>query len=654
MALLLKNNAYSQLAASLTDIATSLTVTTGHGNRFPIAANPDYFKITLQDAANNIEIVKVTARANNADTMTIERAQEGTVARAWNIGDIVELRITAGISAPLGVLAEAATAADIRTAIGAFASAGGSISGNTDITGTLQVIGNLSYTGTLTGGTGVVNIGSGQIYKDAAGLVGIGNATPGRQLSVGSAGAVTTIQVTNSVTGSAAGDGGIFQMVNSDLVVSNQEAGSLQLGTAGGTRFTIDSAGNAGLGVTPSAWGTVKSLDISTWASFAGFTNQVGMSGNAYFDGSVYRYKQTAVATRYEQNNSGSHFWFTAPSGTAGDPITFTQAMTLTQGGNLLVGTTTDTSDRIRATDGSGNMFITGQSIAQNRSPNSGAVADAGAFSQQITLGTGTGAIQFFTSGAVGGAITERGRFTSGGYFKATNNGQYLDGASTPNDATNTASHFFYGTQDGPNLTSSNRNTGSSVFSFMSDLVTGSAGFHFVGRTNITNVIQILANGNVQNTNNSYGPISDVKLKENIADAPSFLDRFMQLRFVTYNLKESLGYNPEKQLGWIAQEVEQVFPSLVYDNIDTEQVTKTRIVEVPAVLDEEGNEVTPATTREEEYTESVPTGTVTKALKASIISVIQGKVIQEQQAIIEQQGAVLADLLARVAALEAQ
>ena len=43
---------------------------------------------------------------------------------------------------------------------------------------------NLAYTGTLTGGTGVVNLGSGQFYKDASGNVGIGTSSPASKLHV--------------------------------------------------------------------------------------------------------------------------------------------------------------------------------------------------------------------------------------------------------------------------------------------------------------------------------------------------------------------------------------------------------------------------------------------------------------------------------------
>jgi hypothetical protein len=55
----------------------------------------DYFYATLIDTSNNLEIVKVTARAT--DTMTIVRAQDGTTARAYNVNDRFELRPTAAL-----------------------------------------------------------------------------------------------------------------------------------------------------------------------------------------------------------------------------------------------------------------------------------------------------------------------------------------------------------------------------------------------------------------------------------------------------------------------------------------------------------------------------------------------------------------------------
>jgi hypothetical protein len=54
----------------------------------------------------------------------------------------------------------------------------------------------------------------------------------------------------------------------------------------------------------------------------------------------AFNYKTTGDATTLYSQLSGAHKWFTAPSGTAGNPITFTQAMTLDASGNLGIGVT--------------------------------------------------------------------------------------------------------------------------------------------------------------------------------------------------------------------------------------------------------------------------------------------------------------------------
>ncbi len=93
MSVKFSNNGHSTLAASLTSSGTSITVASGHGSRFPSLSSGEYFYATLIDASNNLEIVKVTARSS--DVLTVTRAQEGTTARAYAIGDRVELRVTA-------------------------------------------------------------------------------------------------------------------------------------------------------------------------------------------------------------------------------------------------------------------------------------------------------------------------------------------------------------------------------------------------------------------------------------------------------------------------------------------------------------------------------------------------------------------------------
>lgn len=111
--------------------------------------------------------------------------------------------------------------------------------------------------------------------------------------------------------------------------------------TGGTERLRVDAAGNLGLGVTPSAWGnTYKVSQIGAGGGLWGrttTTTQVGITSNVYNDNSVERYIGSNFAAEYLQA-SGAHYWYTAPSGTAGNAITFTQAMTLDASGNLTVG----------------------------------------------------------------------------------------------------------------------------------------------------------------------------------------------------------------------------------------------------------------------------------------------------------------------------
>ena len=88
-----KNNASSTLASGITDTDLSLSVSTGDGNLFPTLTGSDIFLVTLSGTVG-YEIVKVTARST--DTFTIVRAQEGTTAKAFAMGDKVEMLITAG------------------------------------------------------------------------------------------------------------------------------------------------------------------------------------------------------------------------------------------------------------------------------------------------------------------------------------------------------------------------------------------------------------------------------------------------------------------------------------------------------------------------------------------------------------------------------
>lgn len=105
MALLFSNNASGTLANTLNDVDTTAVLDSGQGALFPSPTGGDTFYASVEDSAGNLEIISCTARS--ADTLTITRAQEGTVAQTFTAGARLELRITAATLATLVQSADA-------------------------------------------------------------------------------------------------------------------------------------------------------------------------------------------------------------------------------------------------------------------------------------------------------------------------------------------------------------------------------------------------------------------------------------------------------------------------------------------------------------------------------------------------------------------
>ena len=150
------------------------------------------------------------------------------------------------------------------------------------LTGTTTAT-NLAYTGTLTGSTGILNVGSGQVYKDASGNVGIGTSSPSQKLHV----AGNIFAATGVTLGAAGGEGGeiAFQNISGTILgmidVDGGNNWRFYNGLATPTifytnateRMRIDSSGNVGIGTTnPSAKLDVSGVTRST-------TFSVGASG---------------------------------------------------------------------------------------------------------------------------------------------------------------------------------------------------------------------------------------------------------------------------------------------------------------------------------------------------------------------------------------
>ena len=334
--------------------------------------------------------------------------------------------------------------------------------------------------------------------------------------------------------------------------------------TIAGVKTFNDNAvfnGNVGIGATPSAWnvGYTRAIEIGSyldngiiWSSLNSQHSHIGIGANFYVDNSMTtRYKDSYPASQYQQE-VGRHLWFIAPSGTAGNTITWKNAMTL---------------------DASGSLNVVGNTV----------------------------------SGYVAGNYAAPGTVYNGVF--ATDSSSYT---------------VMYG------------RTASDYSAIFNGVVGG------IGKA------VILANGNFQSATNSYGSTSDIKLKENIVDTSPKLEKLMHVKVRNFNY---IG-DEQKQIGVVAQEIEQIFPSIVYETKDTKQVEVKKVRQVidkEAVLSEDGVVLEEATYKDEEYTEleTVETGETTKNVKYSVIYMMMLKAMQEQQETIN-------DLKARVEVLEAR
>jgi hypothetical protein len=186
---------------------------------------------------------------------------------------------------------------------------------------------------------------------------------------------------------------------------------------------------------------------------------------------------------------------------------------------------------------------------------------------------------------------TERMRITSGGFIKASNNGSYI--------GVNGAYHEFRNTN-------TNATDNVAIITVLGSTSNNASNYHYIAVTDGSDKMFVYGNGNIVNTNGSYGTLaSDRRLKENIVSATPKLDDIMRLNVVNFNL---IG-NEDKHIGFIAQEMQEVFPSFVYQN-DTRK------------YDDDGNLISG-------YEDSL-------GLKVGMEFAILTKCIQEQQAQIEE------------------
>jgi len=190
---------------------------------------------------------------------------------------------------------------------------------------------------------GTYTIGNSLVYDNGT------NILIGKTTSTG--GLVQISNGTNMYNFDYDASGPYFTTVNNANTVYKRftlDASELYFNIAASPKMILNASGNLGLGVTPSAWySTFQAFQFgANGSSIFGRSenNMAAFASNAYVNSAgSFTYINTNTASYYQQLN-GQHQWYNAPSGTAGAAITFTQAMTLTASGRLLIGTPTEAS----------------------------------------------------------------------------------------------------------------------------------------------------------------------------------------------------------------------------------------------------------------------------------------------------------------------
>ena len=311
--------------------------------------------------------------------------------------------------------------------------------------------------------------------------------------------------------------------------------------------LVLDSSGNLGLGVTPSGWSGYKAIDVGSNAVMSGSTSAALANNGYYGGGSNWTYKNSSFAGLYQIQNDGKHVWSLAPSGTAGNAITFTQAMTLAANGNL---------------------GITGSSFDIN--PASG--------NPNITLREGNtfrGYIEANSAGLLfgtGAAATERARIdSSGNLLVGTTSGSRKFNVETTE---NTGSEIAYFSHNA----ATTANQYGVVFRLVGDPNgTGNSFLNCLG--NVTQRAAIRSNGGIANYQANDVNLSDRREKTNFAPAEDYLSKICAIPVQTFNYADqNLEEDPGLTLGVVAQDVQAVAPELVMEsNWGTEEEPKMRL-----------------------------------------------------------------------------
>ncbi len=503
------------------------------------------------------------------------------------------------------------------------------------------------------------NADASRLTIDSSGNIGVGTSSPDRTIHCHNSSNTTNVRAkfSNGTTGEGASDGFEIGINGSDpahAVLVNYENSPMAFFTNASERLRIDSSGNVGIGNDASfpVYTHVNSRNFILGTGSESTALQIHSANNLY--GGIY------FGDVADRTDAGSYIG-SIEYKHGDDYMNFrtngSERMRIDSSGRVGIGTTSP--DRKLDVSGTGNVYgkfqstnATGAGIEVKDTSEDWLIqADGGSVDGLAFYDLGRSAYRMVIndSGNVGigtttmgegsadnltvadsshCGITIRSGSSSGGnvFFTDLTSGDQFQGYVQYNHSDDT---LKFGTNKVERLRLSSKGAINSLFNdgdsvgVLHKRHQGSNSHNFFeirssGTTTTsggTLQFAIETDGDVKNTNNSYGSLSDIKLKENIVDAKSQWDDIKALKIRNYNFKSELDLGTYTQIGLIAQEVEETSSGLVVDNIDR---------------DDEGNDL----------------GTITKTLRYSVLHIKALKALQEAITKIE-------TLETKVAALEA-
>ena len=477
----------------------------------------------------------------------------------------------------------------------------------------------------------------------SAGDVGIGTSSPAERLQVN--GTIKSLATANWSILSAEATDGTRSAVSQYIPFGTQTStnpvwqvghrfsanGNLAFWRYNGSShltndMTLDASGNLGLGVTPSAWGSpFKAFQgANSSVAFQTNANVMRLTNNNYYNGTAYVYSSNGAASQFNLKETSAFEWQIAASGTAGNAITFTQAMTLDASGNLGIGVTAPAAQLatlgnvnignnsstnpvsylrfgatqfgaadIRPTDESthkvGLSFYTDGTADATINPTERMRIDS---SGNVGIGTSSPGAKLEVNGSIVTTRTDGGAYiiSRGGYSASTVYtfwGNDTTGISNPAAGTlgflssgsermriDSSGRVLIGRTTTINtsykLNVDNGNAGSIVANSTGggdanyfSTSTG-IGYHFYAESTTAKFYVVNA-GTIYSTNTAVQAISDIRHKENIKDLETGLAEVLALKPRRFDWKEGCGTGEKNVAGFIAQEVEPILPDLIGD-----------------------------------------------------------------------------------------